>query len=198
MFEAANQPPPLENYNLFGSDAVLRDAVTREGAGWAVDELSALGAALGRSETIALGFAANRYPPVLRSFDRFGHRLDEVEFHPAWYGLMKLALDAGLHSSPWATPRKGAHVARAAGTYMLTQIESGVYCPIAMTYGAVPTLRQSSDIAAEWLPRICARGYDPRFIPPHEKSSVLLGMGMTENQGGSDLRANTTRAEPAG
>jgi putative acyl-CoA dehydrogenase len=134
----------------------------------------------------------------LKSFDRFGHRLDEIEFHPAWHALLGIALDAGLHSSPWAKPRPGAHVARAAGTYMLTQIESGVYCPIAMTYGSVPTLRQTPSIAETWLPLVFARRYDPRFMPAREKYSVLIGMGMTENQGGSDLRTNVTRAEPAG
>jgi putative acyl-CoA dehydrogenase len=198
MFEVANQPPPLEPYNLFGSDTVLREAVAREGAAWAEGELAALGAALGTAESVALGFAANRNPPVLKSYDRFGHRLDEVEFHPAWHALMALALDAGLHSSPWAAPKPGAHVARAAGTYMLTQVESGVYCPIAMTYGSVPALRQQPAVAEEWLPRIFSRSYDPRFLPAREKSAALIGMGMTENQGGSDLRANVTRAEPAG
>jgi putative acyl-CoA dehydrogenase len=203
MFGVANQPPPLEDYNLLSSDKVLREAVRREGAAHAQDELAALGATLGRRETIELGFAANRNPPVLKSFDRFGHRLDDVEFHPAWHALMTVACAAGLHSSPWAERAKpgaqsGAHVARAAGTYMLTQIESGVYCPVAMTYGSVPTLAQAPAIAAEWLPRITARAYDPRFVRPREKRSALLGMGMTENQGGSDLRTNTTRAEPAG
>jgi putative acyl-CoA dehydrogenase len=134
----------------------------------------------------------------LRTLDRYGHRLDEVEFHPAWHELMAIALRAGLHSSPWAEPKAGAHVARAAGTYMLEQIESGVYCPIAMTYGSVPTLRHAPEIAKEWLPRIFARDYDPRFMPAREKKSALIGMGMTENQGGSDLRTNVTRAEPAG
>ena len=196
MFEVQNQPPPLEGYNLFSSDGVLRASVTREGAGWAEKDLTALGATFGRPETIALGFAANRNPPVLKSFDRYGHRVDEVEFHPAWHELLDIALAAGLHSSPWAKPQKGAHVARAAGTYMLTQIESGVYCPIAMTYGSVPTLKQAPDIAAQWLPKICAPKYDARFIPIAEKDGALLGMGMTENQGGSDLRTNVTRAEP--
>ena len=198
MFEVSNQPPPLETYNLLQSDAALRAAVAREGAGWAAEELGRLGDVLGRPETIALGFAANANPPELKSFDRFGHRIDEVEFHPSWHALMTLAVEAGQHSSPWAKPQAGAHVARAAGTYMLTQIESGVYCPIAMTYGAVPTLRQAPDIAAEWLPRIFARRYDARFIPASEKGTALIGMGMTENQGGSDLRTNATRAEPAG
>jgi putative acyl-CoA dehydrogenase len=197
MFEVQNQPPPLEGYNLLHSDAVLREAVKREGAEWAEGRLGALGGVLGSPETIALGFAANRHPPELRGFDRFGHRLDEVDFHPAWHALMTLAMKAGLHSSPWADPKAGAHVARAAGCYMLGQIESGVLCPIAMTYGSVPTLRQNRAIATEWLPRIFSRYYDPHFRPAREKSSALIGMGMTENQGGSDLRSNATRAEPA-
>ena len=198
MFEVQNQPPPLEAYNLFASDSVLREAVAREGAAWAEQDLSALGATLGRPETIALGFAANRYPPQLKSYDRFGHRVDEVEFHPAWHDLLTIALDAGLHSSPWAKPQPGAHVARAAGTYMLTQVESGVYCPLAMTYGSVPTLKQAPSLAEAWLPLIYGRRYDARFMPAREKHAALIGMGMTENQGGSDLRTNETRAEPAG
>jgi putative acyl-CoA dehydrogenase len=198
MFEVQNQPPPLESYDLLHSDTVLRDAVRREGASWAEASLGALGATLGKPEFIALGFTANRHPPELKSFDRFGHRLDEIEFHPAWHALLGIALDAGLHSSPWAKPQPGAHVARAAGTYMLTQIESGVYCPIAMTYGSVPTLRQTPAIAEAWLPLVFARRYDPRFMPAREKYSALIGMGMTENQGGSDLRTNVTRAESAG
>src|SRR6202166_2012596 len=198
MFEVSNQPPPLEPYNLFASDTVLREAVKREQASWADGELTALGATLGKPETVQLGFDANKYPPILRTLDRFGHRLDEVEFHPAWHALLGIALKAGLHSSPWATPKPGAHVARAAGTYMLNQIESGVYCPVAMTYGSVPTLRHAPVIAAEWLPRIFSRDYDCGFRPANKKISALIGMGMTENQGGSDLRTNTTRAEPAG
>ncbi len=198
MFEVSNQPPPLEPYNLFASDTVLREAVKREQAGWAERDLSALGATLGTPETVQLGFDANTNTPVLRTLDRYGHRLDEVEFHPAWHALLGIALKAGLHSSPWAEPKPGAHVARAAGTYMLGQIESGVYCPLAMTYGSVPTLRRAPAIAAEWLPRIFSRDYDRRFRPAREKTAALLGMGLTENQGGSDLRTNSTRAEPAG
>jgi putative acyl-CoA dehydrogenase len=198
MFEVQNQPPPLEPYNLFSTDAVLREAVRREGARWAEPELTALGATLGKPDTIQLGFDANRYTPQLRTLDRYGHRLDEVEFHPAWHELLAIALKAGLHSSPWAEPKSGAHVARAAGTFMLGQIESGVYCPVAMTYGSVPTLRQAPAIAKEWLPRIFSREYDRSFRPAPLKASALVGMGMTENQGGSDLRTNTTKAEPSG
>ena len=197
MFEVQNQPPPLEGYNLLQTDAALNEAVRREGADWAESRLNALGGELGLPETIALGFAANRNPPQLKAFDRYGHRIDEVEFHPAWHALMTLALKAGLHSSPWADPKPGAHVARAAGCYMLGQIESGALCPLAMTYGSVPTLQQNRDIAKEWLPRIFSHYYDPHFRPAREKTSALVGMGMTENQGGSDLRTNTTRAEPS-
>src|SRR6478672_6522214 len=198
MFEVQNQPPPLEPYNLFSSDTVLREAMRREGAAWAASELEGLGATLGKPETIKLGFDANKFTPQLRTLDRYGHRLDEVEFHPAWHELLGIAVKAGLHSSPWAEPKLGAHVARAAGTYILGQIESGVYCPIAMTYGSVPTLRHVPAIATEWLPRIFSRDYDRSFRPARLKSAALIGMGMTENQGGSDLRTNTTRAEPTG
>ena len=196
MFEVTNQPPPLEPYNLFAGDRALREAVSRNGAEWALPQLAALGAKFGAAETVALGFAANENPPTLKAYDRFGHRLDEVDFHPAWHELMHLAVGAGLHSSPWAAPRQGAHVTRAAGTYMLTQIESGVYCPVAMTYGCVPTLRRNPALAREWLPRVFATQYDPRFAPAAQKTSNLLGMAMTENQGGSDLRTNVTRAVP--
>ena len=196
--EVLNQPPPLADYNLFAGDRALQEAVGREGAGWAMQELHALGTELGRAETIELGFAANRHKPELHAFDRFGNRRDEIEFHPAWHGMMALGVRHGLHSSPWADPKPGAHVARAAGTYMLTQIESGAYCPIAMTYGSVPTLRRHAGLAAEWLPRIFSRDYDPCFRPATEKTGALLGMGMTEKQGGSDLRANLTEAVPDG
>lgn len=198
MFEVSNQPPPLDPYNMFASDVVLREAVAREQAGWAQAELNELGATLGQPETIQLGFDANKFTPQLKTLDRYGHRLDEVEFHPAWHALMAIALKAGLHSSPWAKPQPGAHVARAAGFYMLNQIESGVCCPLAMTYGSVPTLRRAPEIAAQWLPIIFKPNYDRRFVPVTEKTGAMLGMGMTENQGGSDLRTNSTRAEPAG
>jgi putative acyl-CoA dehydrogenase len=196
MIEVTNQPPPLENYNLFESDSVLREATSREQASWAEADLTDLGNHLGKAETIAFGVDANRFSPVLRAFDRYGHRVDEVDFHRSWHELLRIALAAGLHSRPWAEPRRGAHVARAAGAYMLAQIESGVYCPVSMTYGSVPTLRHAPQIAAEWLPRIFSTTYDPRFRPVAEKTSALIGMAMTENQGGSDLRANVTRAAP--
>jgi putative acyl-CoA dehydrogenase len=196
--EVSNQPPPLLDYDLFVSDRALGEAVAREGGGWAVANLSAFGRRLGRAETIEWGFQANRNPPVLQSFDRFGHRRDAVEFHPAWHSLMALAVADGVHTAPWAEPRVGAHVARGASVYMLCQIEAGVQCPITMTYGVVPALRHQAEIAEEWLPRLFSRRYDPRFLPATQKTGALMGMGMTEKQGGSDLRGNTTRAEAEG
>jgi putative acyl-CoA dehydrogenase len=192
-----NQPPPLADYDLFATDRPLVEALTREGAGWAAGRLGELGRTLGRAATIELGFQANRNPPILKAFDRFGHRRDAVEFHPAWHDLMGLAVAEGLHTGPWADPRPGAHVARAAGFYMLGQVEAGVQCPMAMTYGAAAVLGRVPPLAAEWLPRLFSRRYDPGFRPAGEKLGALMGMGLTEKQGGSDLRSNTTRAEPA-
>lgn len=196
--EVTNQPPPLADYNLYSSDRALRDAVAREGAGWAEARLAAHGARLGQAETLALGDLANRNPPVLHTVDRFGHRLDSVEFHPAWHQLMGMAVGEGLHSAPWADPKPGAHVARAAGVILHTQVECGTQCPVTMTYGSVPALRRQAGPWDDFLPRILSRRYDPAFRPIAEKAGALVGMGMTEKQGGSDVRANTTRAEPAG
>src|SRR6266446_6230190 len=196
--EILNQPPPLIEYDLFSSDRALGEATRREGAGWAGAALADFGARLGTAETIDWGFQANHNPPVLRAFDRYGHRQDMVEFHPAWHALMALGVGAGVHVAPWEDPKPGAHVARAAAAFMLVQIESGVQCPITMTYGSVPALRRQPEIAAEWLPRIFARDYDKSFRPASAKSGALIGMAMTEKQGGSDLRANTTVALPEG
>jgi putative acyl-CoA dehydrogenase len=196
--QVSNMTPPLANYNLFESDRALVEAVAREGAGWAAPELAAFGELLGKEETIELGFLANRNPPVCYTHDRVGRRRDEVEYHPAWHSLLGLSVEHGLHASPWAVPRAGAHVARAAGVFLLGQIEAGVMCPTTMTYAAVPALRRHRETAAEWEPRILSRRYDRRFRPAGEKTGVLIGMGMTEKQGGSDLRTNTTRAERIG
>jgi putative acyl-CoA dehydrogenase len=193
-----NQPPPLADYDLFSTDPALAGAVAAEGADWAAGGLAAFGRELGTAENFALGDLANRNSPILHAFDRYGHRIDEVEFHPAWHRLMALAVGQGLHSAPWADPKPGAHVARAAGVYMMCQVEAGVQCPVTMTYGSVPALKRQPQIATEWLPRVYSRSYDRRFRPGAEKSGALIGMGMTEKQGGSDLRANSTRAEPVG
>ena len=136
--EVTNQPPPLLDVNLFDGDRALGEAVSREGGDWARGELSAFGARLGSAETFELGRLANAYPPVLRVFDRYGRRIDEVEFHPAYHELLALAVGQGLHTGPWAEPRPGAHVARAAGVIMMCQVEAGVQCPTTMTYGSCP------------------------------------------------------------
>ena len=193
-----NQPPPLEDYDLYATDPGIREAVARVGAGWAEDRIAALGRACGTAQAIAQGFAANGNPPELRAFDRFGERIDEVEHHPAWHAMMKLGLEAGVHSLPWTESRAGAHAAHAAMEYILTQTEAGVCCPITMTYAAIPALRQAPALAAVWEPKLTACAYDPVLAPIEEKASATLGMAMTEKQGGSDVRANATRALPAG
>lgn len=196
--EVLNQPPPLAEYNLFSTDRALREAVAREGAGWACPQLEAFGRSLGTAEAIEWGTLANEYPPVLRTHDRYGRRRDEVEFHPAWHNLMRLAVEQGIHDLPWASARPGAHVARAALAILAAENEAGHMCPISMTYSAVPVLRQHEAIAREWLPRICSNRYDPSFRAAPDKQGVLVGMAMTEKQGGSDVRANVTRAQPLG
>lgn len=195
--KAANQSTPLVGYNLFTKNPTLVRAVERNGAAWALDELTEIGNYLGTQETAELAILANKYVPVLRTFDRFGNRIDEVEFHPAWHTLLGNCVSRGMHSNPWSNPREGAHVARAAAFLMQAEIECGVQCPISMTYGSVPTISKHSEIAQEWLPKILSRNYDRNFLPVKKKNGVLIGMGMTEKQGGSDIRANTTRAEPA-
>jgi putative acyl-CoA dehydrogenase len=196
--EVLNQPPPLVDYDLFTTDRALVEAVRREGAAWAEAELAVFGRRLGSREALDWGVQANRYPPVLHAFDRFGRRRDEVEFHPAWHALLGLGVAQGLHGAPWRDARQGAHAARAAGVFLLNQVEAGVCCPIAMTYASVPALRVEPELAAAWEPRIVSTTYDPRFRPAAEKAGVLVGMAMTEKQGGSDVRTNTTRAIPVG
>ena len=195
---SANQPPPLVDYNLFESDAPLREALEREGGSWAHDLVHDLGSLAGTQQAIDWGFQANANPPQLRTHNRFGDRIDEVEFHPAWHELMNVAIGHGLHALPWREPRQGAHAARAAAFYIWSQVEGGHGCPVSMTYAAVPTLRAEAKLAAEWEPLATTLEYDPGLRAPTTKRGVLLGMAMTERQGGSDVRANTTRAVPAG
>jgi len=195
--EVLNQPPPLEGYNLYQTDPVLDGAVAREGGKDARDDLIDFGGVAGSPEYYRWGFEANHNDPRLSTHDRFGHRVDMVEFHPAWHSLMETAVANGHHSLPWEQdPPDAAHVVRAALTYVSGQIESGHNCPISMTYSVVPALRTTPEIAEHWVPAIVSRSYDPSFRPAAEKGGLLLGMGMTEKQGGSDVRANTTRAEP--
>ncbi|MDQ0391563.1 acyl-CoA dehydrogenase family protein [Labrys monachus] len=192
-----NQPPPLVDYNLFDTDPGLREALTREGAGWASQEARRFGAALGTQASLAHGEEADRHPPRLHGFDRYGQRIDLVEYHPAYHALMALGLEAGIHSLPWIR-RGGGHVAHAALEYMLTQVEPGVCCPITMTGASLAALRQNSDVYAAWASRILANAYDSACIPVEGKCAATIGMAMTEKQGGSDVRANTTAAAPIG
>jgi putative acyl-CoA dehydrogenase len=196
--EVFNQPPPLQDYDAFAADRALAEAVVQEGAAWAVDELHAFGKLAGSAESIALGFAANANKPQLFTHDARGHRVDLVEFHPAYHALMRTAIEHGLHSSPWTDPKPGAHVARAAKYYLHTQVEAAHGCPVTMTFAAIPALRHQPDLLAQWGPKITARQYDPRNVPAGQKPGVTVGMAMTEKQGGSDVRANTTRAYALG
>ena len=193
-----NQVPPLADYNLYDGDSALREGVQREGAAWAEAELRAHGARCGSAEVIEWGFLANRHRPELLTHDRQGRRIDQVRYHPAYHQLMRLGLEAGLHSRAWTEPRPGAQVARAAASYLQGQVEAGHCCPLTMTFAAVPTLKRTPEIADRWLPGVLARGYDPRDLPAAQKAALTLGMGMTEKQGGSDVRANTTDAQPLG
>ena len=196
--EVVNVSRELGDYNMYLQDAALHEAVRREGAGWAHDDLIAFGKLVGAADYRALGALANRFAPELETHDRFGNRVDLVTFHPAYHALMKTSIEHGLHSSPWAEPGPGAHVARAARTYMHAQVEAGHGCPITMTFAAVPSLRTTPDLAKIWEPRITARIYDPRNVPDARKQGLTIGMAMTEKQGGSDVRANSTRAYPVG
>jgi putative acyl-CoA dehydrogenase len=196
--EVVNVARDLVDYNPYLQDAALQEAVGREGAAWAHDELAAFGAMVGTAGYIELGALANRVPPELDTHDRFGNRIDLVRFHPAYHTLMKSAVEHGLHASPWAAPGPGAHVARAAHIYLHSQVDAGHQCPITMTFAAVPSLRTTPQLATLWEPKITARVYDPRNVPDAEKAGLTIGMAMTEKQGGSDVRANTTRAFPVG
>lgn len=192
--EVMNQPPPLVDCNLFETDPILGAALEREGAGWAVDKLAAFGRLTGSEHVAELAAAANRHLPELRVFDGAGRRLDEVTYHPAYHELMGIAKAHEVHSIAWTSARGGGHVAHMALEYLLVQAEPGVCCPITMTYAALPALRNTPAIAAQWQARLTAASYDPRFIPATEKTGVTIGMAMTEKQGGSDVRANTTQA----
>jgi putative acyl-CoA dehydrogenase len=196
--EVINVGRELVDFNAYRQDTALQEAVRREGAGWAHEALAAFGALTGSAEHIALGVQANQHPPELDTHDRFGHRIDLVRYHPAYHRLMATAIEHGIHASPWTDPRPGAHVARAAHAYLHTQVEAGHGCPVTMTFAAIPALRTTPELAALWEPRITARVYDPRNVPDAQKAGLTIGMAMTEKQGGSDVRANTTRAFPLG
>ena len=192
--EVNNQPFTLANYNAWLTDIALMEAVAREGAGWAKDHLIEFGARTG-GDMMASGFLANENPPKLRAFDSYGRRLDEVEFHPAYHELMTAGVKYGMNNFAWRNEnRESAHVARAAVMYLGSQPEAGFGCPMSMSYAAIPALRHTPQIAEKWLPKLLSQQYDPRSLPMEQKLGCTMGMGMTEKQGGSDLRRNTTRA----
>jgi putative acyl-CoA dehydrogenase len=193
--EVFNQPPPLRGYNMYLENRPLTEAAHREGADWAEEKLVRLGEEAG-GEPLEWGRLANENPPQLKTHDRYGNRIDEVEFHPAWHWLMEMSVKHGTHALPWIDPRPGAHAARAALMLSGSAVESGHGCPISMTYASVPALRKQPDLAEEWLPRLTSLEYDRRMVPSEQKAGALCGMAMTERQGGSDVRANTTIARP--
>jgi putative acyl-CoA dehydrogenase len=192
--DVTNQPPPLENFNRFLADAALKGAVEAAGGEMHIEHLSKFGERCGSAEVIDWGVEANRNPPLLKAFDRYGHRLDEVEFHPAYHQLMELGISAGVAAGAWRAKEAG-HVLHSALMFIMGQADGGVCCPMSMTYAVVPALRHEPDAEAEWEPRVTSAIYDQRFMPAKEKRGATMGMAMTEKQGGSDVRANTTRAE---
>jgi putative acyl-CoA dehydrogenase len=193
-----NQAPPLVDWDVFSTNTPLVEALEREGGGWARERAAALGRFVGEAEgpQDLWGRLANESKPVLHTHDRFGNRLDEVEFHPAWHQLMRMGVENELHSLPWTSGEPAAHVARAALYMTAMQAEAGFACPITMTFAVVPALRAQPELAAEWEPLVTAPTYDPRLVPAAQKGSAIAGMAMTEKQGGSDVRANTTIARP--
>ncbi|MGV6874313.1 isovaleryl-CoA dehydrogenase [Pseudochelatococcus sp. B33] len=192
--EVDNQPVALRDYNVWASDLALREAVAREGAGWAADHLNEYGLLAG-GRLVEAGFAANENRPRLKPFDGYGRRIDEVAFHPAYHELMAAAMKYGMNGFAWRNAnRAGAHVARAAVMYVGSQADAGVACPMSMTHAAIPALRHAPKLAERWIPKLVSTEYDPRSVPMEQKTGCTIGMGMTEKQGGSDVRANTTRA----
>ncbi|MEU1279204.1 acyl-CoA dehydrogenase family protein [Streptomyces sp. NPDC005805] len=191
--EVTNQPPPLTGHDV-ADDPVLLEGVRREGAAWAEEDLHRIGRLAGSEQVQRWGEEANAYEPVLRTHDRYGHRIDEVDFHPAYHSLMEVAVGEGLAGAPWADERPGAHVARAAGFMVWSSAEAGHGCPVSMTYAVVPALRSAPGLAERYEPLLTSRVYDPGLRDPAGKRGLLAGMGMTEKQGGTDVRANTTTA----
>ncbi|MFI8519868.1 acyl-CoA dehydrogenase family protein [Streptomyces sp. NPDC085481] len=195
--EVTNQVPPLTGYDV-SADPALLEALRREGAGWAEADVRELGVMAGGLQAQEWGRLAERHSPVLHTHDRYGHRIDEVEFHPYWHELMTVAVRHGLHGAPWSDGRTGAHVARAAKVFVWGQADPGHLCPVSMTYAAVPALRAEPGLAAVYEPLLTSPYYDFGLRVPTEKRGIIAGMSMTEKQGGSDVRANTTRAVPTG
>ncbi|TXH44989.1 MAG: DNA alkylation response protein [Actinobacteria bacterium] len=193
--EVLNQPEPLPEYDAVADDPVLAEGLAAFGVEQPAS-LKSIGRAAGSKQAREWGRLADTYTPVLHTHDRYGNRLDEVEFHPAWHHLMGTAVSNGLHAAPWRSARQGAHVERAVGFMAWYQVEAGHGCPISMTYAAVPALQVDPELAARYVPGLASTSYDFGLRPPADKSGLIAGMAMTEKQGGSDVRANTTRAYP--
>ncbi len=195
--DVTNQPPPFADVNAFTNDAALIDAVERNGGGTHGDRLAEFGERVGSAEVQDWAAQANRYPPQLRDFDRYGHRIDEVEFHPAYHMLMDLGLSGGVAAGAWRASEAG-HVLHAGLLFLMGEADGGVCCPMSMTYAAIPALAHEPEVADVWSPRATIEDYDARSLPADRKRAITIGMAMTEKQGGSDVRANTTRAEQTG
>jgi putative acyl-CoA dehydrogenase len=187
--EVTNQPPPFEDQNLFDLDTAMQEALEREGGSWGVDRARDLGAVAGSAEAIDHGRRANANLPILKTHDRYGHRIDQVELDPSWHWLLRIGVEREIPSLPWRSEQPGAHAVRGALFMLWSQTEAGPMCPISMTYASIPALRKNPELAAEWEPRLT--------LPDYERGA-LSGMAMTEKQGGSDVRANSTHAEPLG
>ncbi|MEZ5116982.1 MAG: acyl-CoA dehydrogenase family protein [Candidatus Nanopelagicales bacterium] len=194
--DVVNQVPPREGHDVFGADDALVEAVVRHGGHAHLGRLSGLGVLAGTPEARAWGEDANEHVPVLRTHDRFGHRVDEVTFHPSWHELMTVAVAQGLNAAPWTSTEPAPHVARAAGFMVWSQVEAGHGCPMSMTYASVPALRVSPDVAADWVSGLASTSYDFGLRPAAGKAGLVAGMAMTEKQGGSDVRTNSTVATP--
>jgi len=193
-----NMPPYMGDQDLWRSDPALQEAVNREGAAWAQTDLDALGRRVGTNDIFELAEQANRYSPEIKAYDRYGMRVNQVIYHPAYHDLMRLAIENQIPSFAWNHTGPGAQVGHMALSYMFNQVEGGVMCPMAMTYSAIPPLQTTPALADEWIPRLLSSQYDARDIPVTEKTGATMGMFMTEKQGGSDVRSNSTAATPVG
>ncbi len=196
--DVVNQPPPRVGHNVFTEDTALADGLARECAEWAAGDISDLGELAGSEQAMEWGRLANENQPILQTHDKYGHRIDRIDFHPAYHRLMATAVSSGMHAYPWAEAAPGSHVARAAKMIVWSHADAGHLCPISMTYSVVAALRHQPDLAAMWEPGLTNRSYDPAYAPASEKSGLTAGMALTEKQGGSDVRSNSTVAEPDG
>jgi len=195
---SGNQVPVLEDYNSFTTNDVLQQTLRAYGGSWISQQAAAFGTFMGSHRMQEAGFLANKHPPVLNTHDRFGNRLDKVDYHPAYHEMMEVAIRHQVHSIAWTAKREGAYLAHSALSYLKQQIDEGSSCPLTMTFAVVPSLKIEPDIAKEWLPLVLSNEYDERFIPYGNKKGVTFGMAMTEPQGGSDVRANITFAQSIG